>query len=65
MGCSGGEKGIFDGGAAQDFIYNSILIKLMEVNVPDKGVFKGMGKLETNQFINKKHFPRIRNIHQF
>lgn len=37
----------------------------MEVNVPDKGVFKGMGRLETNPFINKKHFPRIRNLHQF
>lgn len=37
----------------------------MEVNLPDKGVFKGMGKLETNQFINKRNFPRIRNIHQF
>lgn len=37
----------------------------MEVNKPDKGVFKGMGKLEMNQSINRKYFPKIRNVHQF
>lgn len=37
----------------------------MEVNKPDRGVFRGMGKLEGAKFINKKYFPNIRNIHQF
>lgn len=37
----------------------------MEVNKPDKGVFKGMGQLEVNRFINRKFFPNLRNQHQF
>lgn len=37
----------------------------MEINKPDKGLFKGMGKLQGDQHINKKYFPRVRNIHQF
>lgn len=37
----------------------------MEVNKPDKGVFKGMGQLENNKFINRKFFPNLRNQHNF
>ena len=37
----------------------------MEVNKPDRGIFKGIGKLEVSTFVNKKHFPRVRNVHQF
>lgn len=37
----------------------------MEVNQPNKGIFKGMGKLESNRFINRKYFPRVRNVHGF
>ena len=37
----------------------------MEINKPDRGVFKGIGSLEVERHINKKYFPRIRNIHQF
>lgn len=37
----------------------------MEINKPDAGVFKGIGQLEVNKHINKKYFPKVRNIHQF
>lgn len=37
----------------------------MEINKPDQGVLKGMGRLEVEQHINRKYFPKIRNIHQF
>ena len=37
----------------------------MEINKPDKGVFKGFGRLEEEHHINRKYFPRVRNIHQF
>ena len=37
----------------------------MEINKPDAGVFKGIGKLEMNKQINKKYFPTVRNINQF
>lgn len=37
----------------------------MEINKPDKGLFRGIGALEREQFNNKKYFPRLRNIHQF
>ena len=37
----------------------------MEINLPDKGVFSGLGKLETAKFMNRKYFPNLRNIHQF
>jgi hypothetical protein len=37
----------------------------MEINKPDKGVFKGIGSLDQYHPNNKKYFPRIRNIHQF
>ena len=37
----------------------------MEVNQPDRGVFKGIGKLETAKHVNRKYFPNIRNMHQF
>lgn len=37
----------------------------MEINKPDLGVFKGMGKLESAKFENRKYFPNLRNIHQF
>ena len=37
----------------------------MEINKPDAGVFKGMGKLETDQHINRKFFPNLRNKHRF
>lgn len=37
----------------------------MEINKPDLGIFKGMGRLETPKFINRKPFPHIRNKHQF
>jgi hypothetical protein len=37
----------------------------MEINKPDRGVFKGMGRLQTDEHINKKYFPKARNINQF
>lgn len=37
----------------------------MEINLPDRGVFKGMGRLEQDTHDNKKHYPGRRNIHQF
>jgi hypothetical protein len=37
----------------------------MEINEPDKGVFKGFGNLEAKRFANRKYFPNIRNINQF
>lgn len=37
----------------------------MEVNLPEKGIFKGIGKLERTLNINKKNFPSLRNQHQF
>lgn len=37
----------------------------MEINLPDKGIFKGIGKLETKRYMNRKYFPNIRNMHQF
>lgn len=44
---------------------NIKIIKLMEINLPDRGVFKNFGKLEQPKFLNRKYFPNIRNIHQF
>ena len=40
-------------------------VLLMEINKPEQGVLKGMGRLEIDQHINRKYFPRIRNVHQF
>jgi hypothetical protein len=37
----------------------------MEINKPDQGIFKGIGALQQNNHINKKYFPKTRNIHQF
>ncbi len=37
----------------------------MEINKPDKGLFKGIGGLQVDLHINKKYFPNVRNIHQF
>lgn len=37
----------------------------MEVNLPDKGLFKTMGKNEKILNLTKKNFPLIRNKHQF
>lgn len=37
----------------------------MDVNLPDKGVFKGIGPLERFVANNKKYFPNQRNIQQF
>ena len=37
----------------------------MEINKPDEGIMRGMGKLEVPRFINKKFFPSVRNQHQF
>ena len=37
----------------------------MEINKPDRGVFRGMGKLQESIPCNKKYFPNIRNIHGF
>ena len=37
----------------------------MEINKPDLGVFKGIGPLQIHKNINKKYFPKIRNINQF
>ncbi len=42
-----------------------ILTFLMEINEPEKGIFKGIGKLEVKRFANRKFFPNIRNINQF
>lgn len=45
--------------------YSRLIIKIMEVNKPDRGIFKGMGKLEIKRQINRKYFPMLRNQHQF
>lgn len=37
----------------------------MEVNLPDKGLFKTMGKNAISLNLTKKNFPHIRNKHQF
>ncbi len=37
----------------------------MEINMPDKGVFKGIGNLDKTLNINKKNFPLLRNKQQF
>lgn len=37
----------------------------MEINQPDRGIFKGIGSLDKYVNINKKNFPLIRNKHQF
>ena len=37
----------------------------MEINKPDQGVLKGMGRLEVEKHINRKYFPKIRNVEQF
>lgn len=49
----------------EDQVSYIYLIKIMEVNLPDKGVFRGLGRLETVKFANRKFFPNVRNIHQF
>ena len=36
----------------------------MDINKPDRGVFRGMGQLEGSNIQNRKNFPRIRNAHQ-
>ena len=37
----------------------------MEINKPDLGVFKGIGRLEITTNVNRKFFPNVRNIHHF
>lgn len=37
----------------------------MEVNKPENGIFKGIGRLERTLNLNKKNFPLLRNKHQF
>lgn len=37
----------------------------MEVNQPDRGIFKGIGSLDKHLDTSKKNFPLIRNKHQY
>jgi hypothetical protein len=36
----------------------------MEINLPERGIFRGMGKLDFNSNRNKKPFPKLTNINQ-
>lgn len=37
----------------------------MEINLPNKGIFKGIGKLQARKPLKKKPFPEHNNIHNF